>query len=568
MAADEENQIPQQPATTAPNECLSLDNTTHDAVQDQIQQHQPAASSGLDPTIKKTDTRSTTPPRHTAFGPWEKKFIVFMASLGSFISPLSSNIYYPALNTLAHDLHVTNSKINLSITTFMIFQAIAPTFIGGFSDNAGRRPAYMVGYIIYIVANIALALQSSYPALMVLRCLQSSGSSGMVALAQGVIADVVTSAERGKYIGYTAIGSVLGPSLSPVVGGLLSQYLGWKSIFWFLAIFGGVLFLIFLAFLPETCRKVVGDGSIPPPKYSYSLIYYWDEKKRKEAGEAIDYSQREALDRDNHIRFPNPIKTLVLIGEKDTATLLLFGGVMYAGYYCVTTGMPSQLKETYGFNNIEIGLAFLPFSAGSTIAAFTNGRLLDWNYRRHAERLGISMVKGQRQHNLSQFPIEKARIEIGAPLIFIGALIIIAYGWVMDYETNLAGPLILLFLSGYTLIAGMTTLNILLIDTHRQSPATASAAFNLVRCLLGAGASAVVDPMLNAMGRGWTYTFVGLVWILFLPLLMALVKWGPKWRAERSGEQEKKKAKEQEKREKEESSQIDGTEKRIEKGIQ
>jgi MFS family permease len=58
-----------------------------------------------------------------------------------------------------------------------VFQALAPTFIGSISDKNGRRPAYLICFIIYLGANIGLALQDSYPALVVLRCLQSSGSS-------------------------------------------------------------------------------------------------------------------------------------------------------------------------------------------------------------------------------------------------------------------------------------------------------------------------------------------------------------------------------------------------------
>lgn len=98
--------------------------------------------------------------------------------------------------------------------------------VAGFSDSAGRRPAYIYCYVVYIAANIGLALQDNYAALMVLRCLQSAGSSGTVALSQGIIADVTTSAERGSYVGYASVTSIMGPILGPVIGGLLSQYLG------------------------------------------------------------------------------------------------------------------------------------------------------------------------------------------------------------------------------------------------------------------------------------------------------------------------------------------------------
>jgi MFS family permease len=68
----------------------------------------------------------------------------------------------------------------------MIFQGLAPTIFGDFADMAGRRPAYIVAFIIYLGANIGLALQNSYVSLFLLRCLQSTGSSGAFALGYGV----------------------------------------------------------------------------------------------------------------------------------------------------------------------------------------------------------------------------------------------------------------------------------------------------------------------------------------------------------------------------------------------
>lgn len=99
--------------------------------------------------------------------------------------------------------------------------------IAGFSDKAGRRLAYFICFIIYIIANLALALQNNYIALLILRMLQSAGSSGTVALAYGVVGDLVTSSERGQYVAFASLGSILGPTLSPVLGGIISQYAGW-----------------------------------------------------------------------------------------------------------------------------------------------------------------------------------------------------------------------------------------------------------------------------------------------------------------------------------------------------
>jgi MFS family permease len=180
----------------------------------------------------------------------------------------------------------------------LIFMGLAPTIVGSISDVVGRRPAYLICFTIYIAANIGLSLQDSYAALMILRCLQSSGSSGTVALSNAVVADIATSSKRGSYIGYASVGALVGPAgksnlldmcqefhlkrppVGPIVGGLLNQFLGWHAIFWFLVILSAVIFLIFVIVLPETCRAVVGNGSIPPQKWNISLLSYLKQREQ------------------------------------------------------------------------------------------------------------------------------------------------------------------------------------------------------------------------------------------------------------------------------------------------
>lgn len=156
--------------------------------------------------LEATRTAESTGPPYSVFTLKEKRLIIFLTAWAGFFSPLSANIYFPALNALAADLHVSNSLINLTLTSYMIFQGIAPTIFGDLADSAGRRPAYLIGFTIYIAANIGIATQNSFAALFVLRCLQSTGSSATVALGSGVVADISTSAERGTYMGWATTG--------------------------------------------------------------------------------------------------------------------------------------------------------------------------------------------------------------------------------------------------------------------------------------------------------------------------------------------------------------------------
>jgi len=77
------------------------------------------ATEGKDDEKTKLEKIESGPP-WSSFGRWEKKFIVMIASLGAFFSPLTTNIYFPALNQISTDLGVTISQVNLSITTYMV----------------------------------------------------------------------------------------------------------------------------------------------------------------------------------------------------------------------------------------------------------------------------------------------------------------------------------------------------------------------------------------------------------------------------------------------------------------
>ncbi|KAF4231748.1 hypothetical protein CNMCM6805_010337 [Aspergillus fumigatiaffinis] len=463
----------------------------------------------------------------------EKRAIVLMGSLAGFFSPLSSSIYFPALDTIASSLKVSITKINLTVTTYLLLQGASPMLIAGFSDKVGRRPAYIICFTIYIAANIGLSLQNSYAALMVLRCIQSAGSSGTVALSNGLVGDMITSAERGSYIAFASIGLMLGPSLSPIIGGLISQYLDWHWIFWFLLILSSVFFAILLLFLPETCRKVVGDGSVPPPPLNNNVTDIIRHRRRKRAGLAADQATIAEYRKNYRFQLPNPLPTLLIAFELETGLILLAAGLVFAGFYAVMTGASTSFHELYGFNDIQSALMYIPIGAGGIVASFVTGPLVDWNYRRHALRAGLPVEK-RKQSDLSNFNVERARLEIALPAFYICCAMMIAYGWVMNHKVNLAGPVILLFLFSLGLSCASQVLNALLVDLWPKRSAAATAANNLFRCELGAGASAAIAPMTKAMGHGWAYTTLALICVFSTGCLWWTMFFGIRCRQKRA----------------------------------
>ena len=94
-------------------------------------------------------------------------------------------------------------------------------------------------------------------------------------------------------------------------------------------------------------------------------------------------------------------------------------------------------------------------------------------------------------------------------------------------------PLVISFIMGFSLICTMNSLTTLLADIFPDRVSTASAAQNLLRCLLGAVGAAVVDSMLSGMGIGWCFTFVSLIMVAAVGLLWFEYIWGMGWRVKR-----------------------------------
>lgn len=114
----------------------------------------------------------------TVFTRGERIWINLAAAWGAMFSTMSSYIYYPAIVPLANDLGVTVLLLNLTMTSYLVMAAVAPAFMGDLADQAGRRPIYILMFSLLIGANIGIAVQNSFPALLVLRMVQAAGASG------------------------------------------------------------------------------------------------------------------------------------------------------------------------------------------------------------------------------------------------------------------------------------------------------------------------------------------------------------------------------------------------------
>lgn len=162
-----------------------------------------------------------------------------------------------------------------------------------------------------------------------------------------------------------------------VIGGLLSQYLGWRSIFWFLAILGGVLMAVIVAIFPETSRAIVGDGSILPPRWNRSIF---------RLSRADNAPNPETLEK--RVTGVNPLKSLKILADKENLIVCVYGGLVFAGFSSVVAVLASQLPERYHYNQVQVGLCYLPIGIGGLFSRWTVAKLIDWNFNREAAKQG------------------------------------------------------------------------------------------------------------------------------------------------------------------------------------
>ena len=291
-------------------------------------------------------------------------------------------------------------------------------------------------------------------------------------------------------------------------------------------------------FFPETCRHIVGDGSITPPPL-YRTGYQMLRMRRKASREKADDQDSGESTQKKKFKLPNILGSLLMLFEKETGFLLYGSSLVFAGFYCMVAAMPTLFKDNYGYNDIEVGLMYLPIAVGSIGAAFVAGPAMTWNYKRHCGRLGIAFDRS-RQQDLSNFPIERVRLEVGTPLLVLATASLICWGWAIEANASVVAPCFLSALLGVGMIGYNNTVNTLLVDIHPGKAGTATAANNLTRCLVGAGASAAILPLIAAIGVGWAFTLISGFYVLCVAGQFLLISRGMKWRMAKERKKDEK----------------------------
>lgn len=163
----------------------------------------------------------------------KKNYALIVAVIASFITPFVGSSINVALPSIASEFNINTILLSWIPTSYLLSLAVFLVPFGRIADIWGRKRIFTYGIIIFTIASFISIFSVSGEMLIILRVFQGLGSAMIFGNLFAIIASVFPEKERGRALGITIVGAFLGLFLGPVLGGILTQYFGWRSIFLF-----------------------------------------------------------------------------------------------------------------------------------------------------------------------------------------------------------------------------------------------------------------------------------------------------------------------------------------------
>jgi DHA1 family bicyclomycin/chloramphenicol resistance-like MFS transporter len=178
--------------------------------------------------------------------------VMLIAAIG--LPSIGTTIIIPSLPQIAVDFATDAGTVTLTQTFYMIGLALPQLVYGAVSDRIGRRPTMLAGMALAMLGSLICAIAPNIEMLTAGRLCQAVGSCAGIALGRAILRDLYPREKAASNLAYITMAMAAGPSLAPLVGGLIQEHVGWRAIFGVMMAAGAVTFLLCWRFLPETNR--------------------------------------------------------------------------------------------------------------------------------------------------------------------------------------------------------------------------------------------------------------------------------------------------------------------------
>ncbi|MFE7901274.1 MFS transporter [Streptomyces sp. NPDC057424] len=185
--------------------------------------------------------------------PRRRMLVLAICCMSLLIVSLDNTVLNVALPSMQRDLHASTSGLQWTIDAYTLVLASLLMLAGSTADRIGRKRVFMAGLVVFTLGSVLCSLAPNLEALVAFRMVQAVGGSMLNPVAMSIITNTFTDPrERARAIG--AWGAVVGISMAagPLVGGLLVDSVGWRSIFWINLPVGLAALLLTLRFVPES----------------------------------------------------------------------------------------------------------------------------------------------------------------------------------------------------------------------------------------------------------------------------------------------------------------------------
>lgn len=291
----------------------------------------------------------------------EGKPLLFFLTLLAALGMLATNMYLASFPSLGKELAATPGQVKLTFTVFLLGFAAGQLVIGPLSDRFGRRPLLLAGLIAYAAAGLLIALSVNIEWMIGLRIAQAVGACTGSVLARAVARDLFSGDELTRSLGFVTTLSAAAPGFSPLIGGLIETYFGWRGTFVLLALVGVMATIIVWLRVPETHQ-----ARETAPRLGQAFGSYF------------------TLLREPAFLVPALATTCAMLGlfaffasspgifiERFGVSPALFGFIPCVTVFAVFAGgfsAPRLAKRWPGYRPILFGLAMMIFGSGAMLA--------------------------------------------------------------------------------------------------------------------------------------------------------------------------------------------------------